>query len=78
LLHTLYQQNIKNKTTVFSEWYALDLVKNDDGDIVGCTAIEIETGEVCMFKAQATVLATGGAGRIYASTTNAQDRKSVV
>ncbi|RBW47374.1 succinate dehydrogenase flavoprotein subunit [Psychromonas sp. B3M02] len=71
LLHTLYQQNIKNKTTVFSEWYALDLVKNDDGDVVGCTAIEIETGEVCMFKAQATVLATGGAGRIYASTTNA-------
>ena len=71
LLHTLYQQNIKNKTTIFSEWYALDLVKNDDGDVVGCTAIDIETGEVVMFKAQATVLATGGAGRIYASTTNA-------
>jgi len=71
LLHTLYQQNVKNKTTIFSEWYALDLVKNDDGDVVGCTAIDIETGEVVMFKAQATVLATGGAGRIYASTTNA-------
>ena len=71
LLHTLYQQNIKNKTTIFSEWYALDLIKNDDGDVVGCTAIEIETGEVCVFKAQAVVLATGGAGRIYASTTNA-------
>lgn len=71
LLHTLYQQNIKNKTTVFSEWYALDLVKNDDGDIVGCTAIDIETGDVVMFQAKATVLATGGAGRIYASTTNA-------
>ncbi|MEI6897683.1 MAG: succinate dehydrogenase flavoprotein subunit [Psychromonas sp.] len=71
LLHTLYQQNIKNKTTIFSEWYALDLVKNDDGDVVGCTAIDIESGEVVLFKAQATVLATGGAGRIYASTTNA-------
>jgi len=71
LLHTLYQQNIKNKTTIFSEWYALDLVKNDDGDIVGCTAIDIESGEVVMFKARATVLATGGSGRIYASTTNA-------
>ena len=71
LLHTLYQQNIKNKTTIFSEWYALDLIKNDDGDVVGCTAIDIESGEVCVFKAQATVLATGGAGRIYASTTNA-------
>ena len=71
LLHLLYQQNVKNKTQVFSEWYALDLVKNQDGAIVGCTAIEIETGEVVYFKAKATVLATGGAGRIYASTTNA-------
>ena len=71
LLHLLYQQNVKNKTTVYSEWYALDLVKNDDGAIVGCTAIDIESGEVVFFKARATVLATGGAGRIYASTTNA-------
>ena len=71
LLHLLYQQNVKNKTQVFSEWYALDLVKNQDGAIVGCTAIDIETGEVVYFKAKATVLATGGAGRIYASTTNA-------
>ncbi len=71
LLHCLYQQNVKNKTQIFSEWYALDLVKNQDGQIVGCTAIEIETGEVVYFKSRATVLATGGAGRIYASTTNA-------
>ncbi|RJG42012.1 succinate dehydrogenase flavoprotein subunit [Motilimonas pumila] len=71
LLHTLYQQNVKNQTTVFSEWYALDLVKNEDGAVVGCTAIDIESGEVVYFKSKATVLATGGAGRIYASTTNA-------
>jgi succinate dehydrogenase / fumarate reductase flavoprotein subunit len=71
LLHLLYQQNVKNKTQVFSEWYALDLVKNQDGAIVGCTAIEIETGEIVYFKSRAVVLATGGAGRIYASTTNA-------
>ena len=71
LLHTLYQQNLKNHTTIFSEWYALDLVKNADGAIVGCTALCIETGEVVYFKARATVLATGGAGRIYQSTTNA-------
>jgi succinate dehydrogenase / fumarate reductase flavoprotein subunit len=71
LLHLLYQQNVKNKTEVFSEWYALDLVKNDDGEVVGCTAIEMETGEVSYFKTKAVVLATGGAGRIYASTTNA-------
>ncbi len=71
LLHCLYQQNVKNKTEVYSEWYALDLVKNDDGAIVGATAIEIESGDIVYFKAKATVLATGGAGRIYASTTNA-------
>ncbi|CAM3843879.1 succinate dehydrogenase flavoprotein subunit [Rheinheimera salexigens] len=71
LLHLLYQQNVKNKTQVFSEWYALDLVKNQDGAIVGCTAIDIETGEIVYFKSKATVLATGGAGRIFASTTNA-------
>ncbi|WP_017445578.1 succinate dehydrogenase flavoprotein subunit [Gayadomonas joobiniege] len=71
LLHLLYQQNVKNKTTVFSEWYALDLVKNQQGAVVGCTAIDIETGEVVYFKSKATVLATGGAGRIFASTTNA-------
>jgi len=71
LLHLLYQQNVKNKTNVYSEWYALDLVKNDDGSVVGTTAICIETGEVVYFKARATVMATGGAGRIFSSTTNA-------
>ena len=55
LLHTLYQQNLKNHTTIFSEWYALDLVKNADGAVVGCTALCIETGEVVYFKARATV-----------------------
>jgi len=71
LLHTLYQQNIKHKTTIFSEWYSLDLVKNQEGAILGCTALCMETGEICYFKSKATILATGGAGRIYASTTNA-------
>ncbi|MCC5880164.1 MAG: succinate dehydrogenase flavoprotein subunit [Idiomarina sp.] len=71
LLHLLYQQNVKNKTTVFSEWFALDLVKNQDGAVVGTTALHIETGEIYFIKAKAVVLATGGAGRIYASTTNA-------
>lgn len=71
LLHLLYQQNVKNKTTVFSEWYALDLVKNQDGAVVGVTTLNIETGETVFVKAKAVVLATGGAGRIFASTTNA-------
>ena len=71
LLHTLYQNNIKNETVFFNEWFATDLVKNQRGAVVGVIAICIETGEVVFIKAKATVFATGGAGRIYASTTNA-------
>ncbi|MFO8045618.1 MAG: succinate dehydrogenase flavoprotein subunit [Halomonas sp.] len=71
LLHTLYQNNLKNDTTFLNEWYAVDLVKNANGDVVGCIAMDIETGEIVHVKSKATVLATGGAGRIYASTTNA-------
>lgn len=71
LLHTLYQANLKNQTTFLSEWYAVDLVTNQDGAVVGVIAICMETGELVHVKSLATVLATGGAGRIYASTTNA-------
>jgi succinate dehydrogenase / fumarate reductase flavoprotein subunit len=71
LLHTLYQGNIKNNTVFFNEWYATDIVKNQDGAVVGVIAICIETGETVYVKSKATVFATGGAGRIYASTTNA-------
>ena len=71
LLHTLYQSNLKNKAVFLNEWYAVDLVKNQDNVVVGVIAIDIETGETVFVKSRATVLATGGAGRIYASTTNA-------
>jgi succinate dehydrogenase / fumarate reductase flavoprotein subunit len=71
LLHTLYQNNVKNQTVFLNEWFAVDLVKNQDGAVVGVIAISIEDGETVYIKAKATVLATGGAGRIYASTTNA-------
>ncbi len=71
LLHTLYQGNLKAGTNFLNEWYALDLVKNQDDAVVGITAICIETGETVFIRAKATVFATGGAGRIYASTTNA-------
>lgn len=71
LLHTLYQGNTKNKTVFFNEWFAVDLVKNQDGAVVGVIAICMETGETVYVKSKATVFATGGAGRIYASTTNA-------
>ncbi|GAB3308098.1 succinate dehydrogenase flavoprotein subunit [Haliea atlantica] len=71
LLHTLYQGNLKNNTVFLNEWFAVDLVKNQDGVVVGVIAINMETGETVHVKSKATVFATGGAGRIYASTTNA-------
>ncbi len=71
LLHTLYQGNLKNNTVFLNEWFAVDLVKNQDDAVVGVIAINMETGETVHVKSRATVLATGGAGRIYASTTNA-------
>lgn len=70
MLHTLYQANIKANAKFYNEWFALDLVKTKDG-VAGVTAICIETGEVVFFKARATILTTGGAGRIFQSTTNA-------
>ncbi|MEE2914585.1 MAG: succinate dehydrogenase flavoprotein subunit [Pseudomonadota bacterium] len=71
LLHALYQGNLRAGTVFLSEWFVVDLVKNQNGAVVGVIAICIETGEVHHIKASATVLATGGAGRIYQSTTNA-------
>ncbi len=71
MIHTLYQQNLKAKTHIFSEWYAVDLVKSKTGGIAGVIAIKIETGEVYFVKAKVTVLATGGGGQIFKTTTNA-------
>ena len=71
LLHTLYQQNLRYGTDFFNEWYAIDLVDNSENKVGGVVAMSIETGEIARFEARATVLATGGAGRIFKSTTNA-------
>jgi len=71
MLHTLYQQNIKAKTSFFVEWMALDLIRDAEGDVVGVTALEMETGDVHILEAKTTLLATGGAGRIFAASTNA-------
>jgi succinate dehydrogenase / fumarate reductase flavoprotein subunit len=71
LLHTLYQNNVKEGTNFLNEWFAVDIVKNDMNEVTGVIAFSIEYGEVVYLKAQSTVMATGGAGRIYASTTNA-------
>lgn len=71
MLHTLYQANVKAHTQFFVEWMALDLIRAGDGTVLGVTAFEMETGEVMILQAKATVFATGGAGRIFAASTNA-------
>ncbi len=71
MLHTLYQQNVKENTSFFVEWLAMDLIRDAAGDVVGVTALEMETGDVHIFEAKTTLLATGGAGRIFAASTNA-------
>ena len=71
LLHTLYQANLKAGTNFLNEWFAVDLVLNDNNEVTGVVAFDIESGEIFYVRSKATVLATGGAGRIYASTTNA-------
>ena len=71
MLHTLYQQNVQAKTSFFVEWLAMDLIRDADGDVVGVTALEMETGDVHILEAKTTLLATGGAGRIFAASTNA-------
>ena len=71
MLHTLYQRNVQSNTQFFVEWLALDLLKDKDGDVLGVLALEIETGEVHCIRAKATMLATGGAGRIFKASTNA-------
>ena len=71
MLHTLYQRNVLTNTQFFVEWMALDLIRDADGDVIGVTALEMETGEVSIFHSKAVLFATGGAGRIYAASTNA-------
>jgi succinate dehydrogenase / fumarate reductase flavoprotein subunit len=71
MLHTLYQQNVKARTQFFVEWMALDIIRDADGDVLGVTALEMETGDVYILEGKVTLFATGGAGRIYAASTNA-------
>ena len=71
MLHTLYQRNIRANTQFLIEWFALDLIRDSDGDVLGVIALEIETGEVHIIQAKTTLIATGGAGRIFKASTNA-------
>jgi len=71
MLHTLYQRNVMARTQFFVEWMALDIIRDAEGHVVGVTALEMETGEMVIFHAKAVLFATGGAGRIFHSSTNA-------
>jgi len=71
MLHAMYQRNVKANTQFFVEWMALDLIRDAEGEVLGVTAMEMETGEIFAFHAKATIFATGGSGRIYYSSTNA-------
>lgn len=71
MLHALYQRNVRANTQFFVEWLALDMLRAPDGRVLGVIAMELESGEITVFQAKATLFATGGAGRIYYSSTNA-------
>ncbi|MDR3324224.1 MAG: succinate dehydrogenase flavoprotein subunit [Zoogloeaceae bacterium] len=71
MLHAMYQRNVKANTQFFVEWMALDLIRDREGVVVGVTAMEMETGQIVAFHARAVIFATGGSGRIFASSTNA-------
>ncbi|TXI21658.1 MAG: succinate dehydrogenase flavoprotein subunit [Nitrosomonas sp.] len=71
MLHTLYQRNLYANTQFFVEWMGLDLLRDQQGDVLGVTALEMETGEVMILQAKVTLLATGGAGRIFQARPNA-------
>ncbi|MEQ6340422.1 MAG: succinate dehydrogenase flavoprotein subunit [Gammaproteobacteria bacterium] len=72
ILHALYQQNIRAKTHFFDEYFAIDLLKDDEGYILGALVLEIETGEPLVIQAKTTLLATGGAGQLFRTNTNAR------
>jgi succinate dehydrogenase / fumarate reductase flavoprotein subunit len=71
LLHTLYQQSLKNDVQFFNEFYAIDLLKDSSGEICGLLALSIEDGSLHRFISKMTILATGGYGRIFQSSTSA-------
>lgn len=80
ILQTLYQQCIKQKVEFYNEYYVLDLLldgdpqaakKGQDVSVTGVVALELATGEIHTFSAKSVILATGGAGKVYKTTSNA-------
>jgi succinate dehydrogenase / fumarate reductase flavoprotein subunit len=71
ILHTLYQQNIRAKSHFFDEYFAIDLICDREGYILGALVMNIETGEPLLIEAKTTLIATGGCGQLFRTTTNA-------
>jgi succinate dehydrogenase / fumarate reductase flavoprotein subunit len=71
ILHSLYQQNIRARTHFFDEYFAIDLVQNQDGYCLGAVAMDIASGEPILIEAKTTILATGGVGQLFRTNTNA-------
>ncbi|HHJ36703.1 MAG TPA: succinate dehydrogenase flavoprotein subunit [Gammaproteobacteria bacterium] len=71
ILHSLYQQNIRAKTHFFDEYFAVDLLKDDTGRVLGALVFNIHDGSIVVIEAKTTLLATGGAGQLFKTTTNA-------
>jgi succinate dehydrogenase / fumarate reductase flavoprotein subunit len=71
ILHTLYSQSLKHRAEFFVEYFALDLIMNEDGVCRGVLCWDLSSGELHLFRAHMVVLATGGYGRTYFSCTSA-------
>ena len=71
ILHSLYQQNIRAKTHFFDEYFAVDLLKDTEGHILGAVVFNIHDGQIVVIEAKTTLIATGGAGQLFKTTTNA-------
>ena len=71
ILHTLYQQNIRARTHFFDEYFGIELIRDDEGAILGALVLEIETGEPLLIESKTTLLATGGCGQVFRTTSNA-------
>ncbi|HEY9147612.1 MAG TPA: succinate dehydrogenase flavoprotein subunit [Gammaproteobacteria bacterium] len=71
ILHSLYQQNIRARSHFFDEYFAIDLIRDEQGTILGALVLDIESGEPLLIEAKTTLLATGGAGQLFRTNTNA-------
>ncbi|MCG7931898.1 MAG: succinate dehydrogenase flavoprotein subunit [Candidatus Thiodiazotropha lotti] len=71
ILHTLYQQNIRAKTHFYDEYFAVDLIKDEEGVVLGALVLNIATGEPLLIESKTTLLATGGCGQVFRTTSNA-------